>query len=140
MKTAEEIFEVARKYEDIPNYRNVLEINCFMSLRILLKQYYNNHITKEQAGSLKKKIYGTYAQNKKEYEFKNSMFDEHIENINKTSELRVLLRHQLNEQSKYCLETALKLIEAYSNEEWEIENKEDFENVEDFESIKNMIP
>ena len=34
MKTAEEIFEDARLCDDIPNYHNVIEINCFMSLRI----------------------------------------------------------------------------------------------------------
>ena len=40
MKTAEEIFEDARLSDDIPDYHNVIEINCFMSLRILLKQEY----------------------------------------------------------------------------------------------------
>lgn len=125
MKTAEEIFEDARLCDDIPNYHNVLEINCFMSLRILLKQFYNKHISKEQATNLKNKIYKKYNDNKKQYEFEENMFKEHISNIAKTSDLRILLRHQLNEQSEYSLETALKLIELYSNERWEIcgENK-----------------
>ena len=48
------------------------------------------------------------------------MFKEHIDNIAKTSDLRILLRHQLNEQSEYSLETALKLIELYSNEDWKL--------------------
>ena len=63
--------------------------------------------------------------NKKQYEFEENMFKEHISNIAKTSDLRILLRYQLNEQSEYSLETALKLIELYSNERWEIcgENK-----------------
>lgn len=125
MKTAEEIFEDARLCDDIPNYHNVIEINCFMSLRILLKQFYNKHISKEQATNLKNKIYKKYNDNKKQYEFEENMFKEHISNIAKTSDLRILLRHQLNEQSEYSLETALKLIELYSNERWEIcgENK-----------------
>lgn len=120
MKTPEEIFNDALNCEDIPNYHNVLEINCFMSLRILLKQFYNNHISQGQATKLKNKIYKKYNDNIKEYEFEEKMFKEHISNIAKTSELRILLRHQLNEQSEYSLETALKLIELYSNERWEI--------------------
>ena len=120
MKTAEEIFEDARLCDDIPNYHNVLEINCFMSLRILLKQFYNKHISQTQATNLKNKIYKKYNDNKKQYEFEENMFKEHISNIAKTSDLRILLRYQLNEQSEYSLETALKLIELYSNERWEI--------------------
>ena len=53
MKTAEEIFEDARLSDDIPDYHNVIEINCFMSLRILLKQFYNKHISQTQATNLK---------------------------------------------------------------------------------------
>ena len=48
------------------------------------------------------------------------MFKEHANKIAKTEDLRTLLRHQLNEQSEYSLETALKLIQLYSNERWEI--------------------
>lgn len=120
MKTAEEIFEDARLCDDIPNYHNVIEINCFMSLRILLKQFYNKHISKEQATNLKNKIYKKYNDNKKQYEFEENMFKEYIDNIAKTEDLRTLLRHQLNEQSEYSLETALKLIELYSNEDWKL--------------------
>lgn len=126
MKTAQEIFEDALHSEDIlDSYTNILEINCFMSLRILLKQFYNNHIDKEQASKLKNKIFKKYNDNKKQYEFKQRMFDEHIDKINQTGELRILLRQQLNEQSKYSLETALRLIGLYSHERWEIcgENK-----------------
>jgi hypothetical protein len=119
VKTAEEIFEDTLKFNDIPEeYKNVLEINCFMSLRILLKQFNNNHISKEQASREKMKIFRNYNENKKEYEFKNEMYDEYIDNIKKTSELRMMLRHQLNEQSEYSLDTALKLIEFYSKERW----------------------
>lgn len=120
MKTVEEIFEDARTSIDIPNeYTNVLEINCFMSLRILLKQFQNNHISKELATREKMKIFRTYEDAKKQYEFKEAMFDEYIENIKKTEDLRNLLRCQLNEQSEYSLETALKLIELYSKERWD---------------------
>lgn len=120
MKTAEEIFEDARLSDDIPNYHNVIEINCFMSLRILLKQFYNKYISQTQATNLKNKIYKKYNDNKKQYEFEESMFKEHANKIAKTEDLRTLLRHQLNEQSEYSLETALKLIELYSNEDWKI--------------------
>lgn len=125
MKTAEEIFEDARLSDDIPDYHNVIEINCFMSLRILLKQFYNKHISQTQATNLKNKIYKKYNDNKKQYEFEERMFKEHANKIAKTEDLRTLLKHQLNEQSEYSLETALKLIELYSNERWEIcaENK-----------------
>lgn len=118
MKTAEEIFEDTRKSDDIPEYDNILEINCFMSLRILLQQYYNKNITQEQATKQKNKIFVTYNKNKKQYEFEKNMFDKNIEDIKKTEDLRCMLRHQLNEQSEYSLDTALKLIELYSNERW----------------------
>lgn len=120
MKTAEEIFNDARFSEDIPDYENILEINCFMSLRILLKQFYNNHITKEQASRLKLKIFRRYEKDKKQLEFKKNLYDEHIKRNAETSELRRLLRHQLKEQDEYSLETALKLISLYSNERWDI--------------------
>ena len=118
MKMAGEIFEDARKYDDIPKNYNILEINCFMSLRILLKQYYNKHITKEQASREKIKIFKSYESNKKQYEFKETIYNEHLQNIRKTEDLSNLLRHQLKEQDKYTLNTALKLIELYSNERW----------------------
>ena len=120
MKTAEEIFNDARFSEDIPDYENILEINCFMSLRILLKQFYNNHITKEQASRLKLKIFRRYEKDKKQLEFKKNLYDEHIKRNAETSELRRLLRHQLKEQDEYSFETALKLISLYSNERWDI--------------------
>ena len=95
-------------------------VNCFMSLRILLKQFYNKHIDKDQATKIKNRIYKTYEDNKKHLEFKQEIYNEHIENIKKTEDLRNMLRMQLNEQSEYSLETALKLIELYSNERWNL--------------------
>ena len=120
MKTTEEIFNDARYAEDIPSYDNILEINCFMSLRVLLQQYYNKQITQRQASNIKNKIYRTYNDNIKQYKFKKDMFNKHIEKIKETEDLRILLRKQLNEQNEYSLNTALKLIELYSNERWEI--------------------
>lgn len=124
MVTAEEIFEDVRLNNDIPErYTNILEINCFMSLRILMKQFQNNHISKELATREKKKIFKIYENNVKEYQFKKNMFDKHIDNIKRTGQVRCLLRHQLNEQSEYSLDTALKLIELYSHEDWRFKNE-----------------
>ena len=102
---------------------------CFMSLRILLKQFYNKHISKEQATNLKNKIYKKYNDNKKQYEFEENMFKEHISNIAKTSDLRILLRHQLNEQSEYKIEPK-KIRFVYSK-------KEDNSNLVLIKAVKN---
>lgn len=114
MKKAEEIYNDALIFDDIPKNYNIFEINCFMSLKILLKQFYNGHITKEKASVEKKKIFISFEKNN----FMADLYKEHTEDIRKTEELRIMLRHQLKDSSEQSLETALKLIELYSKEKW----------------------
>lgn len=118
MKTAEEIFNDVLKCDDIPYYETVIEINCFMSLRELTVQYQNQRLSKEQCTKIKTQIFGTYENNKREYEFKKSILDESLKNIEKTEDIRCMLRTQLKEESPKSLEVALKLIELYSGEKW----------------------
>lgn len=116
MKQAEEIYSDALSYDEIPETYNIFEVNCFMSLKILLKQFYNGQVTKERASLEKNKIYKSYEDNMK----KAQLYEQHILDIKATEDLRVLLRKQLNEKSVESLETALKLIELYSKERWEL--------------------
>lgn len=117
MKTAEEIFEDALKFDEIPKgYDQIIEICCFEALKRLLLQFRNNHITKELATSEKMKIFRIYNQNKKLYEFYLSIYFEKYKN--KISEERKMLHNKLQEKMnsknssvEECFLIALELLE-----------------------------
>ena len=126
MKKSEEIYEDTLKYDQIPENYNMLETNCFLSLKRLLGLYFNNQISKENAGTEKKKIFKIYELDKKQLEFKMEMYKEHIEKINKTAAISCVLRKQLlEEDEKSCLITALRMLELYSGERWEYETRDE---------------
>ena len=62
----------------------------------------------------------TYEDNKKQFEFMESMWKEHIENINLTENLRVKLRKQLhtNTEISELVNTCIELIQIYSKEKF----------------------
>ncbi len=126
MKKADEIYEDTLKYDQIPENYNVLETNCFLSLKRLLGMFFNKQINKENASLEKNKIFRIYELDKKQLEFKIDIYNEHIEKINKTEALRCLLRKQIFEKNEdECLKTALRLLELYSGERWEYENRDE---------------
>ena len=95
MKSKEEIINTAIKEEVAPNDYNLLEIQCFLALKQLLIMYHNNQIKTENATLMKQKILSKYENDSKQYEFENSIYKEHIQNIRDTENLRTKLRHKL---------------------------------------------
>ena len=124
MKSVTEILEDIKKYDDIPEGYELLEIYVFMNLKRIILMYQNNQLNKEQAQKLKEKITLEYQTKQKEYEFKQSLFQKHVENIKKTESLRTKLRKKLN--SKCATDTdmaetltiCIELIQLYSGEEF----------------------
>lgn len=114
MKTVEEIQKLASKEE----YQglNMLEMQLYLVIKRLLIMYYNNQISLEEAKKIKSKAI-------KEYEnqmFLYEIYQQHIENIKKTENLRIKLRKQLNSNTEVndILNTAIELIQLYSREEF----------------------
>lgn len=119
MKTSEQIVQDAVNKKEIQNY-NLLEMQLYLVIKQILIMYFNNQINKEQANIQKQKAIGKYESDLKLYEFQKNMFEEHVENIKKTENLRIKLRKQLNENTELgeILNTCIELIELYSGEEF----------------------
>lgn len=124
MKEVTEILEDIKKYDDVPQGYELLEIYVFISLKRIILMYQNNQLNKEQAQKLKEKINSEYETRKKEYEFKQSLFQKHVENIKKTESLRTKLRKKLNSKCTTDTDMAetlticIELIQLYSGEEF----------------------
>lgn len=124
MKSVTEILEDIKKYDDVPQGYELLEIYVFISLKRIILMYQNNQLNKEQAQKLKEKINSEYETRKKEYEFKQSLFQKHVENIKKTESLRTKLRKKLNSKCTTDTDMAetlticIELIQLYSGEEF----------------------
>lgn len=96
MKTADEIIKEASSKEQVIDY-NLLEMQLFLVIKQILKMYFNNQISKDEAVRLKLQAVKQYEMNKKEYEFQQNMFQEHIKNIKDTEKLRIKLRKIIND-------------------------------------------
>lgn len=111
MKTVEEI-QKTNSTEEL----NLFEMQLYLVIKRLLIMYYNNQISLEEAKKIKSKAI-------KEYEnqiFLYEIYQQHIENIKKTENLRIKLRKQLNSNTEVndVLNTAIELIQLYSGEEF----------------------
>ena len=111
MKTVEEI-QKTNSTEEL----NLFEMQLYLVIKRLLIMYYNNQISLEEAKKIKSKAI-------KEYEnqiFLYEIYQQHIENIKKTENLRIKLRKQLNSNTEVndVLNTAIELIQLYSREEF----------------------
>lgn len=126
--TSQQIIQDATKNKEMKNY-SLLDMHLYLVIKQILVMYFNNQISKEQANIQKTRAVKMYEDNKKQYEFMESMWQEHIDNIIPTENLRIKLRKQLlNMKTTYedtteaCLElneivdTCIKLIEIYSGE------------------------
>ncbi|MBQ9657629.1 MAG: hypothetical protein IJV31_02540 [Clostridia bacterium] len=101
MRNKEQIVYDSIKLETPPEDYNLIEIHCFLALKQLTIMFYNKQISKENAGKIKQKILSTYEKQCKEYEFKESMFQEHIQHIKETENARTKLHKILNGQDEY---------------------------------------
>lgn len=120
MKTIEEIIEDAKKLAEMPKDYNLLDMLLYLVIRQILHMYFNHQISKEQANKLKTKAIKEYENNKRQFEFEQSMWTEYIKNINKTEDLKRELRRQLSSNTDLdeILNTCIELIQLYSKEEF----------------------
>lgn len=98
MKSKEEIINDSIKFETPPGDYNLLETHCFLALKQLIIMFYNKRITKENATKIKQLILADYDKRYKEFNFQQSMFQEHIKNIRKTETKRTKFRKILIEE------------------------------------------
>lgn len=120
MKSKEQIINDLIKIEMPSEDYNLIEIQCFLSLKKLLIMYHNRQITPEKATETKKIILAKYESDKKQFEFEENMWKEYIENINKTEDLKTKLRKQLssNTEVNEVLNTCIELIQLFTKEEF----------------------
>lgn len=120
MKSKEQIINDLIKIEMPSEDYNLIEIQCFLSLKKLLIMYHNRQITPEKATETKKIILAKYESDKKQFEFEENMWKEYIENINKTEDLKTKLRKQLssNTEINEVLNTCIELIQLFTKEEF----------------------
>lgn len=117
--TSEQIIQDATQNKEMKNY-SLLDMHLYLVIKQILLMYFNKQISKEQANIRKQKAVKIYEDNKKQFEFMESMWKEHIENIIPTENLRVRLRKQLhsNTEISEILNTSIELIEIYSKEKF----------------------
>lgn len=120
MKSKEQIINDLIKIEMPSEDYNLIEIQCFLSLKKLLIMYHNRQITPEKATETKKIILAKYESDKKQFEFEENMWKEYIENINKTEDLKTKLRKQLssNTEINEVLNSCIELIQLFTKEEF----------------------
>lgn len=99
MKTKEQIINDSIKLETPPGDYNLLEIYCFLALKKLLIMFHNKQISKENATKTKQLILADYEKKCRDYEFQQSMFQEHIEHIKTTEMQRTKLRKILKSKT-----------------------------------------
>lgn len=100
MKNKEKIINDSIKLETPSADYNLLEIHCFLALKQLLVMFHNKQITTENASKTKQLILADYEKRYKEYEFQTSMFQEHINHIRNTEDVRTKLRKMLNGEAE----------------------------------------
>ena len=101
MKSKEQIINDSIKLEIPPEDYNLLEIHCFLALKHLLVMFHNKQISSEKATKMKQKILVAYEKDKKQQEFWNSIYQEHIQHIKDTENARVKLHKILNGKDEY---------------------------------------
>lgn len=109
MRTSEEIIKEASNKNEAKDY-SLLEMHLFLVIKQILRIYFNNQITKEQAVKLKQQAVKEYEMNKKDYEFQQSMFQEHIKNMKDTEMLRNELNKLLNDNTEVTIEKLSEVV------------------------------
>lgn len=117
--TSEKIIQDASQNKKMKNY-SLLDMHLYLVIKQILVMYFNNQISKEQANIQKQRAVKIYEDNKKQFEFMENMWKEHIENINLTENLRIRLRKQLNSNTEISelVNTCIELIQIYSKEKF----------------------
>ena len=93
---AEQIIRDVTQNKEILDY-NLLEIKLYLVIKQILKMYFNNQISKEEANKYKQIAIKKYEDEYKQYNFEREMFQEHIKNIRDTEMQRIKLRKILKD-------------------------------------------
>ncbi|MBR3133368.1 MAG: hypothetical protein IKG42_04815 [Clostridia bacterium] len=122
--TSDQIIKDASSETDFKDY-TLLDMQLSLLIKQILKMYFNHQISKEEAQRYKLQAVKKYEMDKKNYEFQKDMFQQHVNNIRDTEELRIKLRKKLNEQDPVTeerlseiLNIALEIIEITYKEDY----------------------
>ena len=108
---AKTIIEIVKSGGTLEN-ANMLELQLEGVTKGVIKQFLEGKITKEEAIRLKNLAVKDYESRKKQFEFQESMFKRHIQNIKDTECLRYELLKTLEKQElEKSLYIALEIIE-----------------------------
>lgn len=108
---AKTIIEIVKSGGTLEN-ANMLELQLEGVTKGVIKQFLEGKITKEEANRLKDLAVKDYESRKKQFEFQESMFKRHIQNIKDTECLREELLKTLEKQDlEKSLNIALEIIE-----------------------------
>lgn len=108
---AKTIIEIVKSGGTLEN-ANMLELQLEGVTKGVIKQFLEGKITKEEANRLKDLAVKDYESRKKQFEFQESMFKRHIQNIKDTECLREELLKTLEKQElEKSLNIALEIIE-----------------------------
>lgn len=100
MKSKEQIINDSIKLEIPPGDYNLLEIHCFLALKQLLIMFHNKQISTGNATKTKQHILAEYDKRCKDFDFQQSMFQEHIDHLKNTEMQRIKLRKILNGEAE----------------------------------------
>lgn len=108
---AKTIIEIVKSGGTLEN-ANMLDLQLEGVTKSVIKQFLEGKITKEEANRLKDLAVKDYESRKKQFEFQESMFKRHIQNIKDTECLREELLKTLEKQElEKSLNIALEIIE-----------------------------
>lgn len=108
---AKTIIEIVKSGGTLEN-ANMLDLQLEGVTKGVIKQFLEGNITKEEAIRLKNLAVKDYESRKKQFEFQESMFKKHIQNIKDTECLRYELLKTLEKQDYMkSLNLALEIIE-----------------------------
>mgnify|MGYP007115358195 FL=1 len=108
---AKTIIEIVKSGGTLEN-ANMLELQLEGVTKGVIKLFLEGNITKEEANRLKDLAVKDYESRKKQFEFQESMFKRHIQNIKDTECLREELLKTLEKQElEKSLNIALEIIE-----------------------------
>lgn len=110
MKDRKEIEKDAMQLETPPADYNLLEIQCFLSLKRLLVMYFNKQISTENASKTKQLIFSKYEKDCKQFDFETNMFKEKIDASDKTSGLRIELHNKLKQNDEVTAERLAEVL------------------------------
>lgn len=96
MRMSDQIIKDASSKESTEKY-SLLELYLYLNIKQILKMYFNNQLSKEEANHYKQIAVKEYETKVKEYEYQQQMYQEHIKNIKETEMLRTNLRKKLKD-------------------------------------------